>query len=237
MSDRGNLVVHRNEFVGTATAGVLLVILVVGVAISLWSLSSILSLLPYFLILSMASALGWGFRSRLGSLFQQERKRNAKEPTAGVARKVTPEGPERQTEANGPRGRQWPIRSLQLGPVAVEGSDVAISTTVPLHSSRVKIRPGLHQELPFLLNSGDKVEGTATDYYGRSFDWYFLDDQNYAAYYADRRPAALAEGKDTPAAHIDIRVPHPGTWHLVLDARGKRSSRSIEVRLTKVPRG
>lgn len=228
----------RNELVGTAVAVVLLVTLIVGVAFNIWTLSSVLSLLPYFLILAMATALGWGFRSRLGSWFGSQDDRDARQKSVARSSSEGPVSrPERRMTDGERRDRRWRVQSLQLGPVGVELSDAPVSNTVPLHSSRVKVRPGKHQELPFLLSSGDKIEGTATDSYGREFDWYFFDDQNYAAYYADKRATALARGTDTPSAHVNITIPHSGTWHLVLDAGGKRSSRSIDVRLTKAPAG
>jgi hypothetical protein len=235
--------VQRTELAGSAIAVVLGVALVVGVALSLWTLTSVLALFPYFIILAIAGMLGWGFHSRIKGWFpkHQYSQSSAQVPSAAeTPMKGVDSSPrtDPKQHVRAPSKRRWHVDSLQLGPVGVSFPKPESKQVVELLcSDRVKIAPGVHKELPFLLDAGDKVEGTATDYYGRNFDWYFLDDHGYAAFYSDRTPDALARGSNSPAAHVDATVPHSGTWHLVLDGQGKKSSRTIEVRLTRIRAG
>jgi hypothetical protein len=231
--------VYRSETVATSIATVLVLALIIGIAYNLWSLTAVLSLFPYFIILAIATVMAWGFRFRVVGWIpahEQERKANSSDATMKVAPGSTRPSLKSSVlpSSSGQSKAKWRPRAAAVGLLGVTMKAEAREPRVELlHTGRVKVAAGVHQDLPFLLSSGDKVEGTATDFYGRDFDWYFLDDQNYAAYYADRMPIPIAKGSHAPSAHVNALIPHSGTWHLVLDGRGKRSSRSIDVRLTR----
>jgi hypothetical protein len=231
--------VYRSEIVATPVAIALVILLFVGIAFDLWSLSTVLSLFPYFIILGVATVLGWGYRSRIIRSFQgheTDKDLNPGESRLGSTRSLIsrPRRSELQPTAPRPKKAGWRLESADFGILGVTLHTKATEPKVELlHAGQVKVAPGVHQELPFLLQSGDRVEGTATDFYGRDFDWSLLDDQNYAAFYADHSFVALASGFGTPSAHVDVTIPRSGTWHLVLDGSGKRSARRIDVRLTR----
>jgi hypothetical protein len=61
----------RGEVLAGIGAVLLVILLLVGVAEGLWSVTSILEYGPYFIILGIIALLGWGFRARLESLGQR----------------------------------------------------------------------------------------------------------------------------------------------------------------------
>jgi hypothetical protein len=123
------------------------------------------------------------------------------------------------------------------GPTATNpASNDSLYGVEPLFNSEVKVAAGVHVDVPLLLQDGERVEGTAVETYGADFDCYLFDDRNYALFYGEKGGIPLDKQVGSPAAHIDSIIPHSGTWHLVLDAGGRRRRRRIEVRLTRKPK-
>ena len=60
----------RDETGSIVASLVLLAVLCLGIYQGFWSLSSVLSLVPYFLLVAIIGILGWGFRQRIDGLFK-----------------------------------------------------------------------------------------------------------------------------------------------------------------------
>lgn len=106
-----------------------------------------------------------------------------------------------------------------------------------LPSVTLKIQAGVQSEVRFILESGDRISGTATEEYGEKFDWYLFDDAGYAKFYDTDWPIPLKMGKGKKAASLDAVVPHSGAWHLVIDnKKRKTTSLRVEVNLTRTPK-
>lgn len=77
------LTMKRDEIGSLTTFLILAAVLLVGVYDALWSLSDLLSLVPYFIMAGMIGVLLWGFRERIEQAFrvhptQQPTEMNAK---------------------------------------------------------------------------------------------------------------------------------------------------------------
>jgi hypothetical protein len=71
----------RDEIVSIVVLLILAVVLLVGVYEMLWSLSDLLSLVPYFIMAAMIGVPLWGFRERIDQAF---RNHSAQQPTTST---------------------------------------------------------------------------------------------------------------------------------------------------------
>jgi hypothetical protein len=104
-----------------------------------------------------------------------------------------------------------------------------------LFTANLTVSSGTYEERQLVLTEGALVEGTLVESNGQDFDWYILDDLNYASFAEGRRFRSVQRGIGRRSGHIQFKTEKSGALHLVIDCSRLKNPRRVEVRLTRQP--
>lgn len=92
-----------------------------------------------------------------------------------------------------------------------------------------------HAEFHAALSRGTRVSGFAREVAGLPFDFYIMDQQNYARFCEDRGSREIYAESDRVALDFSRTIPKDGIWYFVFDTYGKQADREIHFELREVP--
>jgi len=84
-----------------------------------------------------------------------------------------------------------------------------------------------HNEIHAALPKGTRVTGLVRETSGLPFDFYVMDQRNFADFCNDRSGSEILSEEDVVAFQVRITIPRDGVWYFVADTYGKQADRTV----------
>jgi hypothetical protein len=110
-------------------------------------------------------------------------------------------------------------------------------TEMSLFNHSLKVRATEHAEFHASLPKGAKVTGLLRELSGLSFDFYIMDQRNYAKFCEDRGGSAIYSEFDVVAFDLKKTLPKEANWYFVVDTFQKQADRVVWVELRALTPG
>lgn len=98
---------------------------------------------------------------------------------------------------------------------------------VALFDDTLEIEATGFAEVHERLGKGAAVEGMVEEMSGQPFDFYILDQRNYARFCDDRGGTDIYAQEGRVAFNFKKKNPRDGVWYFVFDMYGKQADREV----------
>jgi hypothetical protein len=108
---------------------------------------------------------------------------------------------------------------------------------VMLFDKTLEIEATGYAEVHERLRKGTVVEGIAEELSGQHFDFYVMDQRNYARFSEDRGGTDIYAQEDRVAFNFRKKIPRDGVWYFIFDTYGKQTNREVRFELRAIEEG
>lgn len=106
-----------------------------------------------------------------------------------------------------------------------------------LFDKTLEIEATGYAEVHERLRKGTVVEGIAEELSGQHFDFYVMDQRNYARFSEDRGGTDIYAQEDRVAFNFRKKIPRDGVWYFIFDTYGKQTNREVRFELRAIEEG
>jgi hypothetical protein len=208
---------ERSEQATLLVTAILFVLILFGFLLGWWSISAVLSLIPYFAIAGIIGVVVWGFRQRFERLLQSKSVTLPKpeEKLRGeVSAGARPEIPNRRLQSDQAQS------GVRAGPVCPPGPYM--------------INPYRRRFVALDVRRGERISGTMVESDRQEFNWFIVDQRNLVrANKSGNFDYEKGEDSAKAAAEVSWRAPKDGPWYLLFDHAKRQNPREIHVDLRR----